>query len=559
MYYMVLYPYKLILLMQITNLRNKNIIVYLVFFLIFLIGVILYKHYGVTLDDEIYRKNGELYYNYIKVLFSSNNIFDLNNLETLYSKTLAGSNIPNHPVVFELILALFIDIFNIAHTKKIYELSHFLNFFIFFLSLIFFYKFICKKFNSSLYGILAVLLIFFTPRFFAETFYNSRDIFFVSLFIFFLYAADRFLNSQNLKTTIYFSLSSALLINAKVIGIIPPIIFLFFYYFDTLSKNYQRKKDSKFILFILPLIIFFMFIFWPYLWIDPLNNFIDVFAGPIREHNELVVINYYLGEYISSITTPWHYRIVWFLFTTPVILIIFFALGFFKILINLIKQFMELDKSNDDLWVNKIQMFDFYLLFILIFIVWATTKFNVSQFGGWRHLYFLYPIVIVFALSGYKLLFKFKFIIKLKNLINLLILLNLVYILTWNYLNHPYQNVFFNLLSKNYAKHNFDLDYWGMSNISSLRYIIENSNKFPIKVGSVSFTSLKESKLMIDEGRKKDIIVVHDLNDADFLIDNYMKRIRNNFDIDKNIYKKYFEIVINGVPINTVYKKNKLD
>ena len=83
--------------MQITNLRNKNIIVYLVFFLIFLTGAILYKDYGVTLDDEFYRKNGELYYNYIKILFSGNDIFTSKNLEALNSQTLAGSDFSNHP------------------------------------------------------------------------------------------------------------------------------------------------------------------------------------------------------------------------------------------------------------------------------------------------------------------------------------------------------------------------------------------------------------------------------------------------------------------------------
>ena len=34
-----------------------------------------------------------------------------------------------------------------------------------------------------------------------------------------------------------------------------------------------------------------------------------------------------------------------------------------------------------------------------------------------------------------------------------------------------------------------------------------------------------------------------------------MKRIRNNFIIDEKKYVKYFEIIVDGVPINTVYKK----
>ena len=60
---------------------------------------------------------------------------------------------------------------------------------------------------------------------------------------------------------------------------------------------------------------------------------------------------------------------------------------------------------------------------------------------------------------------------------------------------------------------------------------------------------------MLDENNKRKIIIVYNLNDADFLIDNYMKRIRKNFTIDENKYVKYHDIIVNGIPINTIYKK----
>ena len=63
---------------------------------------------------------------------------------------------------------------------------------------------------------------------------------------------------------------------------------------------------------------------------------------------------------------------------------------------------------------------------------------------------------------------------------------------------------------------------------------------------------------MLKESSKKDIILVHNLEEADFLINNYMRRIRKNFIVDENKYSKYFEIVVDTIPINTVYKKNKL-
>ena len=541
--------------MKFTNTRNKNIIIYLVFSAIFLVGINIYRDYGLTLDDEIYRKNGEFYYEYIKILFLSKSVLGLNDLESLSEKILGEIGIINHPVFYELILAIFIDLLNINYSKEIYEFSHFLNFFIFFISLIFFYKLISKKFSSFFYGLFSIIILFLSPRIFAEVFYNSRDIFFLSLFIFNIYSGHVFLEKQNLKTSILFSLTSALLINAKVLGVVPPILFLFFYFLNTLSKENIKRSGSKFIFLIISATIFFIYIFWPYLWNDPVHNLINAFKDIINLQNNMVLLNFYLGEHISSTNTPWHYRIVWFLVSTPIFILFFFIVGFILLLIQIIKGLMRLDETNDDLWKNNDQMFDFYLFSTLIVVVVGTIKLNISQFGGWRHLYFLYPLVITFALLGFEFINKSLKNLKFKLIIFLIIGINLSYIIYWDYKHHPHQQVFFNYITKNYAKKNFELDYWGLSNLHSIKYILKNNDNYPVKVGTISFSSLEESTLMLNENVKENILIVYDLNDADFLINNYMRRIRKNFIVDESKYVKYFEIVVDETPINTVYKK----
>ena len=51
--------------MQFINHKNNKIIVYIVFLVIFLLGMNIYKDYGLSLDDEFYRKNGVANYEYI--------------------------------------------------------------------------------------------------------------------------------------------------------------------------------------------------------------------------------------------------------------------------------------------------------------------------------------------------------------------------------------------------------------------------------------------------------------------------------------------------------------
>ena len=101
------------------------------------------------------------------------------------------------------------------------------------------------------------------------------------------------------------------------------------------------------------------------------------------------------------------------------------------------------------------------------------------------------------------------------------------------------------------------ISVWGLSNLYSMKYIANNNQEYPLKVGTVSFASLEASLLILENSEIQKFKIIHDLENADFLISNYMKRVRKNFNIDNEKYIKYFEIIVDGVPINTVYKKVK--
>tara|TARA_B100001964_G_scaffold163302_1_gene179246 strand:+ start:196 stop:534 length:339 start_codon:yes stop_codon:yes gene_type:complete len=109
---------------------------------------------------------------------------------------------------------------------------------------------------------------------------------------------------------------------------------------------------------------------------------------------------------------------------------------------------------------------------------------------------------------------------------------------------------------KNNFNNNFDKDYWGLSNKNSLEYIIKNSTNFPVKIATKSFASLEKSSLILNEKDKRKIKIIYDLDNADYIITNYIKRLRNEFIIDMNKYKKYHEILVDEIPINTIYKKS---
>ena len=68
---------------------------------------------------------------------------------------------------------------------------------------------------------------------------------------------------------------------------------------------------------------------------------------------------------------------------------------------------------------------------------------------------------------------------------------------------HPYQNVYFNSLFEKKANKLFEIDYWGLGNASSLKFLAKNKfdgNKLEIKVSS--YTPLSYSLLILDDNEK---------------------------------------------------------
>ena len=521
---------------------NLKIVNFIILFSLFLIGIVGSENYGLTIDDEHYRINGLYFYEYIKKGLLGLNI------------QLVESDIKYSPALFEILLAFISDILNINKINEIYLLSHKLNFIIFFLSLIAFYKLIEKHYNSEALGILAVIFIFTTPRIFAESFYNSRDIFFMSLFIFNICSIYNFLSKRSLISILVMSVSTAILINSKVFGVVPLLIFTFFYIIENKNKNELRKRISdlsKILLFSL----IFIYLLWPYLWKNPIENFIYSNFYHLTEQNKISVITYYFGEHINSNGAPWHYRIVWIFITIPTYILIFFITGFILNSKNYLQKLFILNEKENKLTKNLDQLFKIILFSIFVIIVFGTVKFNPSKLNGWRHLYFLYPIIIILSIDGLNFVYKIFRNIYLKNIIFIVCLINILYISIWSITNHPHQYVFFNFLTKNYSVNNFDLDYWGVSNLEAINFILEKTADKKIKVGTMSFSSLYESTLKLDEKKRKRIEITNDLNGADFIINTNMKRLRNNFIIDNNKYIKVFEIMINNKSINTVYKK----
>ena len=125
------------------------------------------------------------------------------------------------------------------------------------------------------------------------------------------------------------------------------------------------------------------------------------------------------------------------------------------------------------------------------------------------------------------------------------------------YKNHPYQNVFFNVLFKN-VSYKYEMDYWGLSNSEALRFIIEDSKN---QEGDIFIKSIGENrityayKLLNNNIKNKIKILKRDsLNNADYYITTFGDGKNKDYYTSSG-YSVLNEIKVDNFPINLVLKK----
>ena len=155
------------------NIELNFIIVFLLFALFFIVGITVFRDYGISVDEWELREMGFANLKYIVNIFFSSY---LNDLDALVSTREISNHYYTHGVIFALPMAFIEYIFDITDSRNYYLLRHYSNHLIFLISIFYFYLLAKNKFNSLILGIFAALFLFLSPRIFASSFFNQKDI-----------------------------------------------------------------------------------------------------------------------------------------------------------------------------------------------------------------------------------------------------------------------------------------------------------------------------------------------------------------------------------------------
>ncbi|HML68639.1 MAG TPA: hypothetical protein PKA81_09595 [Clostridia bacterium] len=316
--------------------------------------------------------------------------------------------------------------------------------------------------NDWRYGLVASLLLYLSPRFFAEAHYNNKDIMAMVMILYCLLFAIRLIEKRAVGSALLFALFGALAINMRITGLalfgLCGVLYLF-------TLFVRREWSTKTVLLgVLSLVGFVVFYFalTPGLWNNP-GKFIQYVYSRSSNFSDWPGYVFYMGY--AQRPVPWHYIPVMIAITTPLLILALMIFG------NVSALVLPFRTKAKELFAGEQKYYVMMLVFVWVFLGFAMIT-RPILYDSWRHFYFLYGILLLLAVYGLKKLMdllkeKWKWVAV--GAVGAQILAMLVMVI----LSHPFQFVYYNALAGSNPSARYDLDYWNVSQAKTLMKLID--------------------------------------------------------------------------------------
>ena len=392
---------------------------------IFLVMLIITPDYGISGDDVTQWRYGTSVWNYIKTFGEDKTAVTgkyLENTQTLYGGIVDG------------VAAMFIDIFK---PKNEFIIRHYWIMIFGFTGIVYTGLLSRKLTNSWFAGIIAVLFIVFTPRYFGEAFNNPKDIPFAATYVMAIYYIICWLENiqaPKWKYTILLGVAIMLCLGIRIGGLLL-IAYLFMAFAVRLwqTKGFSDgtiKKNFVHVVVLLLIGYFGACIWWPYAWEDPISHPYEAFK--VMSDYPLTIKMLFEGQETTSSDLPAYYAPKFIAITLPLFALIGIAGG----LVMMTRK--EFRGRYSYLW--------------LVMFTWAFPVFYIYYkhavvYDGMRHTLFILPsVAITAAVFFYYLLEKFKEKKAIRMTVAGAMIVLLALPARFSLANHPNQYVYFNEL-----------------------------------------------------------------------------------------------------------------
>ncbi len=303
-------------------------------------------------------------------------------------------------VAFELPLALAERAFGLADSRGVYLTRHLLTHLFYAAGGLFAYLLARRLFGVGALALIALLLFLLHPRVYGESFFNSKDVPFLSMFIVALFLAHRAFRRDTVWAFALLGLGVGLLANIRIMGamLIPAVLAMRGFDLFFAASGADRRRILTGAGAFAGAAALALYAAWPYLWGDPIGRFAESFAYMARHPYDPVRL--FRGGEFTAQNLPADYILTWFSITTPPFTLLLGSIGAAWTLWR--------GAARPALVVRNTRLRFGFLLIGCFALPLAMVVLLDSGVYGWRHLFFLYaPFSLLAALGLSRLLAAF--------------------------------------------------------------------------------------------------------------------------------------------------------
>ncbi len=347
--------------------------------LFLLAGLALAGDYGIHIDEPNQRRIAQANLNYIRG--QTDGVATERYHDRVYG------------VAFELPLLLAERALGLTDKGDIHHLRSLLTHLFFIIGGYFCYRLAYRLFGNRLLALFALLIFLLHPRIYANSFINSKDAPFISMFIIALYLLERAFRRDTIGAFVLLGIAVGLLTNLRIMGIMlfaAPLgmrgLDLFY------AGNWPQRRSILRTAGMFALAAgLTLYAAAPYAWTHPL----DYLAASLEltVNHPTRVWSLFQGEWILSNETPPHYNLVWFSITTPPPLLLLGGVGIVAVLARSLTR-------PGAVFRNTRLRFGWLLLACFLLPPLAAALLGSNQYNDWRHFYFLYTPFSLLAAGG---------------------------------------------------------------------------------------------------------------------------------------------------------------
>ena len=509
-----------------------NVIALIVCGFFLIVGVVVVDDYGLSTDEYTQRAIAVSAVDYIMGIRDS----------YLQSWT------RNYGVAFEMLLLFLERILGLEDSRDVYLSRHLLTHLFFLAGGFFCSLLVYRLFNSRLLALFALLLFLLHPRMYAHSFFNTKDLPFLSMFMIDLFFIHRAFRKDTTGAFLLCGIGIGILSNIRIIGtmLFPAVLAMracdFFHASEREDKKHILITTTGFVL----ASVLTLYATWPYLWPDPVGHIMDAFTE--MAHYPYFEPELFQGERVHPQDLPLHYVPVWFLITTPPVVLLFGIIGTGSIL------FRGILRPGDILRNTQLR-FGFLLIACFVLPVSIVVFLGSTLYNGARQMFFLYApfcLVAIFGLHRTVFLFRRR---SLRTGVYVIAGAGVAMTLAAVIRIHPFQQIYFNFLvdrtTPEYLISQYWMDHWRAGNLKILEYLLEQYPSSPIYIPQDG-RYMGETRMILPETDRKRVFIGLGLDHPNFAPRDGVHGNMQDLFVSSLIYthKIYNNTILNALNLN---------